>query len=170
MRRLARSFSGQDIFSQLAKTSYMFPFKIAKASYIFSKWSTQDIHYRSKIYVTDYSYTLKITDILSKQPIQDFSNCQFMIYFKLYFHAAFSEPSTSNSRLVRRRCSGSCFFFVKESHNYFKKKSFDILRDEYKQKIKYSRFIWKTKTGSAFLCIIQKLMTWFCSVLWKRHS
>ena len=138
---------------------------MAKARYIFSKWSTQDIHYRLQIYVTDYRHTLKITDILSKWPIQDFSNSiQFMIYFKLYFHAAFSQPSTSNSRLVRRRCSGSCFFFVKESHNHEKTFSYDIVRDEFKQKIKYSWFIWKTKTGSAFLCIIQKLMTWFCSV------
>ena len=113
MRRLARSFSEQDI-------SFSWPRQVI--CFLF-KWPRQDIYFlngQRKIYITDYRYTLQITFPHGQYKIY-FSSSQYMIYFKLYFHAAFSQPSTSNSRLDRRRCSGSCFFFVKESHNHEKK-------------------------------------------------
>ena len=44
----------------MAKTSYIFPFQMAKTRYIFSKWSTQDIHYRLQIYMKDYRYSFQM--------------------------------------------------------------------------------------------------------------
>ena len=53
----------------LAKTSYIFSFQMAKARYIFSKWSTHDIHYRLQIYILIYIRSLKRANVSRCQSV-----------------------------------------------------------------------------------------------------
>ena len=112
MRRLARSFSGQDIFFSWRRQVICFRFKWPRQVICFLfkwprqvicflfkwpkqvifflfKWPRQDIYFlngQRNIYIIDYRYTWKITDILSKWPIQDIFQTLLSRSFQSAFH------------------------------------------------------------------------------------